>query len=118
MDPNLHMIIAAGSAGFAIAFGAIGPSLGIGKIASAGLKAVHYQPASAGAVTKNMLIGMAVTESSAIFALVTAMILLFTPIAGAGWEKVFAGVRTRCQSNESAPPSISFPPRSSRSDSA
>jgi F-type H+-transporting ATPase subunit c len=90
MDVNFQMMVASGSAGFAIAFGAVGPSIGIGKIASAGLKAVHYQPASAGPVTKNMLIGMAVTESSAIFALVTAMILLFTPIAAAGWEKVFA----------------------------
>ena len=90
MDTSNFMAVAAGAAGFAIAFGAIGPSLGIGRIASAGLKAVHYQPAASGAIMKNMLIGMAVTESSAIFALVTAMILLFTPLHVVGWEKMYA----------------------------
>jgi len=90
MDNHLFMMVATGSAAFAMAVGAIGPSLGIGQIASAGLRAIHYQPGASGSVMKNMLIGMAVTESSAIFALVTAMILLFTPIAGVGWEKAFA----------------------------
>ncbi len=90
MDTNNVMMVASCSAAFAIAVGAIGPSLGIGRIASSGLQAVHYQPNASAAVMKNMLIGMAVTESSAIFALVTAMILLFTPIHIPGWEKLFA----------------------------
>ncbi len=90
MSTDWFTLVAVISAGFAMAVGAIGPSLGIGRIASCGLRAVHYQPAKSGSVMKSMLIGMAVTESSAIFALVTAMILLFTPIPITGWEKIFA----------------------------
>lgn len=90
MPIDWSMAVASISAGFAIAVGALGPALSMGRMSAAGLKAVHYQPASSGPVLKNMLIGMAVTESSAIFALVIAMILLFTPVAGGHWEKLYA----------------------------
>jgi F0F1-type ATP synthase membrane subunit c/vacuolar-type H+-ATPase subunit K len=64
-------------AGFAIGFGAIGAALGEGYTAGIASEALSYKPESAGDVVKNMLVGQAIAESAAIFALVVAIVLLF-----------------------------------------
>ena len=90
MDGLNTMVIAVVSAGFALATGVTGTAIGIGKIASGSLRSVHHQPKATGMITKNMLIAMAITESSAIFALVIAIILLFTIDASNSLEKMLA----------------------------
>ena len=65
-------------AGLSIGFGAIGAAVGEGYTAGAANEALSYRPEKAGEVVKNMLVGQAVAESAAIFALVIAIILIFT----------------------------------------
>lgn len=65
-------------AGLAIGFGAIGAALGEGYTAGIAGEALSYRPESAGDVIKNMLVGQAIAESAAIFALVVAIVLLFS----------------------------------------
>lgn len=72
-------IIAAGSAigaGIAVATG-IGAGIGQGFAAGKGAEAVGNQPEAQGDIIKTMLLGAAVAESSAIYGLVIAIILLF-----------------------------------------
>lgn len=59
-------------------FGAIGAAIGEGYTAARANEAIARNPDSSGDIFKAMLVGQAVAESAAIFALVVAMILLFT----------------------------------------
>ncbi|GBC63178.1 ATP synthase F0 subunit C [Desulfonema ishimotonii] len=64
--------------GVAMGFGAIGAAIGEGYTAAEANAAISRNPDSAGNIFKSMLVGQAVAESAAIFALVIAMMLLFT----------------------------------------
>lgn len=64
-------------AGMAMGFGAIGAAVGEGYVAGLANRACSARPERAGDVIKTMLIGQAVAESTAIFALVVAVLLLF-----------------------------------------
>ena len=64
-------------AALSIGIGAIGPGLGIGFAGSKAAEAVARQPTAAGKITKMMLVGQAVTESTAIFALLIAFLMIF-----------------------------------------
>ena len=64
-------------ASFAMGFGAIGAAIGEGYIAGFANASCSARPENAGNAIKTMLIGQAVAESTAIFALVVAMLLLF-----------------------------------------
>ena len=57
--------------------GAIGPAYGIGMAAGKACESAARQPKAAGSITKMMLVGQAVSESPAIFALLIAICLLF-----------------------------------------
>jgi len=77
---TLHYLIklaAVFGAGLCMGFGAIGASYGIGSTARGAIEGLARQPKVSGELTKTMLIGQAVTESPSIFALVTAILLLF-----------------------------------------
>ncbi|MBW2060671.1 MAG: ATP synthase F0 subunit C [Deltaproteobacteria bacterium] len=63
-------------AGMAIGLGAIGAGIGEGYTAGLANRAISRQPDKAGDVLKSMLIGQALAESAAIFALVIAMLLV------------------------------------------
>ncbi len=65
------------AAGIAIGLGAIGPGLGEGIAASKALEAVGRNPEASGKIAPLMFVSMAVTESTAIYALVVSMIILF-----------------------------------------
>jgi ATP synthase F0 subunit c len=65
--------------------GAIGPAAGVGYTGGKACEAIMRQPAASGPVLRMMLIGEAVTESAGIFALVVAILLLFTDAPGEGW---------------------------------
>lgn len=64
-------------AGLAAGIGAMGSGIGEGLVASSGCEGVARQPSAAGRVTNIMLLGMAVTETTAIYGLLIAVILMF-----------------------------------------
>lgn len=62
---------------FAIGFGALGPGLGIGLLASKAMEAVGRNPDSASKIQPLMILAIVFTESIAIYALVVALIIKF-----------------------------------------
>jgi len=64
--------------GMAIGFGAIGAAIGEGYTAAMANWAISQNTKNSGDIIKTMLVGQAIAESSSIFALVIAIILLFT----------------------------------------
>ncbi|TYB32202.1 MAG: ATP synthase F0 subunit C [Candidatus Mcinerneyibacterium aminivorans] len=66
------------SAGIAMGFGAIGSGIGEGLAGGKAVEAAARQPGVQGKVMKTMLIGQAISESGGIYALVVAVLLLFT----------------------------------------
>ncbi len=64
-------------AGLAMGIGAIGPAIGEGFAAGKALEAIGRNPREAGLLTRTMLVGQAVTESTGIYSLVVALLLLF-----------------------------------------
>ncbi len=70
------------SAGLSMGFGAIGAGIGAGFPAGAACTGMIRQPAASNRLMTNMLIGSAVCQTPAIFALVTAFILLFSNFSG------------------------------------
>ncbi len=64
-------------AGIAMGFGAIGPGIGQGFAAGKTCEAIGKNPETAGLLTRTMLIGQAVSESTGIYSLVIAIILVF-----------------------------------------
>ncbi len=64
--------------GMAMGLGAIGAAIGEGYTAAKANEAISRNPNIAGDILKSMLVGQAIAESASIFALVIAMILLFT----------------------------------------
>ena len=65
------------AAGLGMAIGTIGPGLGQGKAISSAVEAMARNPAVSGKIFTAMLIGLAMIEALAIYALVVAMVLLF-----------------------------------------
>jgi len=65
------------SAGLAMGFGAIGPALGEGFAAGKACEGVARRPEQAPLLTRTMLIGQAVSESTGIYSLVIALLLIF-----------------------------------------
>ncbi len=64
-------------AGTAMGFGAIGPGIGEGFAAGKACEAIGQRPDEANLITRTMLIGQAVSESTGIYSLVIALILIF-----------------------------------------
>lgn len=64
-------------AAIAIGFGAIGPAIGEGMIAAKSMEAIGRNPEASGKIAPLMFVGMAITESTGIYALVVALIILF-----------------------------------------
>ncbi len=65
-------------AGLAMGIGAIGPALGEGNIGGKAMEAMGRQPEMAATLTTRMLLSQAVTESTGLYSLLIAfMILLF-----------------------------------------
>ena len=64
-------------AGICMGIGAIGPGVGEGFAAGKACEGIAKNPETAGLVTRTMLIGQAVSESTGIYSLVIALLLLF-----------------------------------------
>ena len=76
MEKAIVLAAAAIGAGLA-AIAGIGPGIGEGYAVGKACEAIGRQPESSGAVTRTMFIGCAVVESTGIYGLVIALILLF-----------------------------------------
>ncbi len=64
-------------AGLCMGVGAIGPALGEGNAVSHALDGMARQPEAAGNLRTNMIMGCAITESTGIYSLVIALLILF-----------------------------------------
>ncbi|MFW6028907.1 MAG: ATP synthase F0 subunit C [Halanaerobiales bacterium] len=79
-QPVIDVIISASAllgAGFAMIAG-IGPGVGQGYAAGKAVEAVARQPEARGNIITTMLLGQAVAESTGIYSLVIAIVLIFT----------------------------------------
>lgn len=77
MDPKAFILgCSAIGAGLAVIAG-IGPGVGQGFAAGKGAEAVGRQPEARGTIVSTMLLGAAVAETTGIYGLVVAIILLF-----------------------------------------
>lgn len=65
------------TAGITIALGGYGPARGEGQALAQALDAMARQPDESDKITRTLFVGMAMVESTAIYALVIALILLF-----------------------------------------
>lgn len=74
MDIEAARLIAAS---ICMGLGAIGPGIGEGLIAARTLEAIGRNPSVQGSLFPNMIVAMAITESTAIYALVISLIILF-----------------------------------------
>ncbi len=74
MDKEIVAIIVAG---FTVAIGSIGPALAEGRAAAAALDAIARQPDERNTLTRTLFVSLAMIESTAIYCLVVALILLF-----------------------------------------
>ena len=64
-------------AGICMGIGAIGPGIGEGTAVAKACEAVGRQPESKGSVTSTMIMGCAISETTGIYALVIAILLIF-----------------------------------------
>jgi F-type H+-transporting ATPase subunit c len=70
---TLSTIVAA----LAIAIGALGPALAMGRAIAQALDALARQPEAERAISRTLFIGLAMIESLAIYVLVVVLIILF-----------------------------------------
>jgi len=65
------------AAGLCMGIGAIGPAIGQGMAASHALDGMARQPEMENSLLRTMIVGQAITESTGIYSLVIAIILVF-----------------------------------------
>lgn len=64
-------------AGLCMGLGAIGPAVGEGNAVGKALEGMSRQPETMGMLRTNMILGCAIIESTGIYSLVIALLLLF-----------------------------------------
>ena len=64
-------------AGLCMGLGAIGPAIGEGNAVGKALEAMARQPEMAGTLRTNMILGCAITETTGIYSLVIALLIMF-----------------------------------------
>ena len=81
-NEGLVLAFSALGAGIAMIAG-IGPGIGQGRAAAAGAEAVGRNPGAKSEITSTMLLGQAVAETTGLYSLVIALILIFAnPLVG------------------------------------
>ena len=65
------------AAGLCMGIGSIAPALGEGNAVSKALEGMARQPEAAGILRTNMILGCAVTETTGIYSLVIALLILY-----------------------------------------
>lgn len=76
MDPIIIGVVAAGAAGLTMAIASIAAALGQGFVGGKAVEAVGRQPEAQDRIMITMLLGQAVTETTGIYGLVVALILI------------------------------------------
>lgn len=76
-DETIIGMVSIISAGVTMAIGAFGAAIGESRIGAAAMDALARQPDESGSITRTLFVGLAMVESTAIFCLVIALILLF-----------------------------------------
>jgi F-type H+-transporting ATPase subunit c len=74
---ELIAAVSIAAAGLTIAIGSIAPALGEARALAQALDSIAQQPDMANTVTRTLFVGMAMVESTAIYCLVVALILIF-----------------------------------------
>ena len=74
---SLHSTIAPLAAGICMGFGALGPGYGNGLTSAKACEALSMRPQNSGLIMRTMLVAQAVAQSTAIYALVIAFVLIF-----------------------------------------
>ena len=74
---TLILTVSVGFAALTMALGAMGAAQGESRIAAAALDAMARQPDESASITRTLFVSLAMVESTAIFCLVVALILLF-----------------------------------------
>ena len=79
MEFNAYFLKAACAigAGLCMGIGAIGPAIGEGNAVGKALEGMARQPEAAGDLRTNMILGCAITETTGIYSLVIALLILF-----------------------------------------
>ncbi len=86
---NISLIAMASiiTAGFTTAIGVIAPAIGEGRAVAQALTSLAQQPDASSTITRTLFIGLAMIESTAIYAFVLSMILVF---ANPFWNHVIS----------------------------
>lgn len=79
---DLITIVCLAAAGISMGLGAIGTAAGIGIIGGYGLQGMGENPKMEGPLLRTMLIGMSIASTTAIYALVIAVLLIFVIVQG------------------------------------
>lgn len=74
MDIKMVSIICAS---IAVSVGSIAPALAEGRAVVAALEAIARQPEASGTISRTLFVGLAMVETTAIYCLVIALLLLF-----------------------------------------
>ena len=77
MEQSIISAACALGAGLCMGIGAIGPAIGEGNAVGKALEGMARQPETTGTLRTNMILGCAITESTGIYSLVVALLLLF-----------------------------------------
>lgn len=74
---NLVKALALLGAGLCMGIGAIGPGVGEGNAVGKALEGMARQPEMADTIRTNMILGCAITETTGIYSLIIALLLIF-----------------------------------------
>ena len=80
LEMNAQVIVAVismAAAAFAVGVASIGNALGQGRAVGDAVLAIAQQPDAANTISRTLFVGVAMVETTAIYAFVTALILLF-----------------------------------------
>ena len=77
MNEALVLAAKAIGAGLCMGIGAIGPAIGEGNAVGKALEGMARQPETSGTLRTNMILGCAITETTGIYSLVIALLILF-----------------------------------------
>lgn len=76
-DDKIIAMVSIIAAAATMAIGALGAAFGESRIGAAAMDALARQPDESGSITRTLFVSLAMVESTAIFCLVIALILLF-----------------------------------------
>lgn len=77
MNEAIMIAAKAIGAGLCMGIGAIGPAIGEGNALPTALEGMARQPEASGDLRTNMILGCAITETTGIYSLVVALLILF-----------------------------------------